>query len=670
MTADRYMTIEEVVALPDLGEVAISDDGAKVAFVRRTADWDANEFRSHVWIHDAERCETYQLTRDEAESSSPRWAPGSDRIAYLSPVGSGDDRKQQIHVHEHGQGQGVQVSHAPDGVASFAWTPDGQGFLFASAVPEDEGLKKRKETYGDFEYVDEEYRRHCLYRLDLRAGLERTQASAALPRDVREPERKDEEGPREDPDAERLTDGERLHVVAFDVSPDGRQVALLAWPTPNLEDLDNARLHLLDVAAREVRDLGVEKPGWATPRFSPDGRHLCYTRYVNERRWFNNQALEVMDLESGETRQPLAHVDECTFPERWTQKGVLAWWQNGISTVHALVGPTGEVEELLAEAGRPVFACSITPDGEHIAYTQASATEPFEVYLDGRRVTSEHEAYARHKTSRKEVVRWRSLDGTEIEGVLSVPPDLDRSRRHPLLVVVHGGPTGTSLAVPTDSRLYPIEQFVEKGFVVLEPNYRGSAGYGESFRKLNYRDLGTGDYADVISGVDALVERGLADPERVGVMGWSQGGYISAFCTTYSDRFRAVSVGAGISDWMTYYVNTDIHPFTRMYLGGTPWDDPEVYRKTSPITYVRSARTPTLIQHGDRDHRVPVPNAYELYQGLRDVGVETRLVIFKEMRHGPDKPGLCRAIMKQNLGWFCHHILGESLEGFDLRPEA
>jgi dipeptidyl aminopeptidase/acylaminoacyl peptidase len=204
-----------------------------------------------------------------------------------------------------------------------------------------------------------------------------------------------------------------------------------------------------------------------------------------------------------------------------------------------------------------------------------------------------------------------------------------------------------------------VERFAARGALVLKPNYRGSAGYGAKFRALNVRDLGVGDYADVISGVDHLVGLGLVDRDRVGAMGWSQGGYISAFITTSSDRFKAVSVGAGISNWMTYYVNTDIHPFTRQYLKATPWDDPEIYRKTSPISYLSTARTPTLIQHGELDRRVPIPNAYELYQGLKDRGVPVKLVVYKGFGHGIDKPKQQRAVMEQNEEWFARWIWGE-----------
>ena len=215
--------------------------------------------------------------------------------------------------------------------------------------------------------------------------------------------------------------------------------------------------------------------------------------------------------------------------------------------------------------------------------------------------------------------------------------------------IVFGGTTYVSTA--------GIDMFLAKGALVLEPNYRGSAGYGEKFRSLNVRNLGIGDAWDVLSGIDALVQQGIVNRDRVGSMGWSQGGYISAFLTTrHSDRFKAISVGAGISDWMTYYVNTDIHPFTRQYLKATPWDDPKIYADTSPMTYIKQARTPTLIQHGDQDARVPIPNAFQLYQGLRDQHVPVQLSIFKGFGHGINKPKANRAAMQQNLDWFSRYL--------------
>jgi dipeptidyl aminopeptidase/acylaminoacyl peptidase len=166
---------------------------------------------------------------------------------------------------------------------------------------------------------------------------------------------------------------------------------------------------------------------------------------------------------------------------------------------------------------------------------------------------------------------------------------------------------------------------------------------------------------DVESGVDYLVAKGMADPERVGAMGWSQGGYISAFLATNSTKFKAISVGAGISNWVTYYVNTDIHPFTRHYLKATPWDDMAIYLKTSPMTNIKKARTPTLIQHGENDRRVPIPNAYELFQGLQDVGVPTKLIVYKGFGHGISKPKEQLVATWHNWQWFAKYIWGEDV---------
>jgi dipeptidyl aminopeptidase/acylaminoacyl peptidase len=169
-----------------------------------------------------------------------------------------------------------------------------------------------------------------------------------------------------------------------------------------------------------------------------------------------------------------------------------------------------------------------------------------------------------------------------------------------------------------------------------------------------------GDAWDVISGVDYLIGKGWVDPARVASMGWSQGGYISAFLTTSSSRFKAISVGAGISDWATYYYNTDITPFTINYLGANPVDDPEVYRRTSPLSYVKEARTPTLIQHGELDRRVPIANAYQLRQALADRGVPVEMVVYKGFGHGITKPRAMRAVMEHNLVWFNHYLWGDA----------
>jgi dipeptidyl aminopeptidase/acylaminoacyl peptidase len=253
------------------------------------------------------------------------------------------------------------------------------------------------------------------------------------------------------------------------------------------------------------------------------------------------------------------------------------------------------------------------------------------------------------------------------------PTDFDGSKPTPLLVQIHGGPTGIDRPVLLDTRYYPTDVWVGRGALVLKVNYRGSAGYGEAFRQLNVRNLGVGDAWDVVSGIDDLVARGWVDPARVGCMGWSQGGYISAFLTTSTTKCKAVSVGAGISNWATYYYNTDITPFTIQYLGDDPIDDPAIYEKTSPMSYIKDAATPTLIQHGENDRRVPIPNAYELRQGLEDRGVAVEMIVYKGFGHGINKPKSMRAVMRHNLEWFGHYLWGDATPRFtdpDVPPVA
>jgi dipeptidyl aminopeptidase/acylaminoacyl peptidase len=276
-----------------------------------------------------------------------------------------------------------------------------------------------------------------------------------------------------------------------------------------------------------------------------------------------------------------------------------------------------------------IYNYSLSENGEYLAVRGQNYEDIDEVYYSPtskpslKKITNYNAQIADWTLGSSEVVSWKSEDGATIEGVLHKPVDFDPNKKYPLLVVIHGGPTGVDRPTPVLSYVYPVNQWLAKGAVILRPNYRGSAGYGEAFRSLNVKNLGVGDAWDVMSGVDYLIDQGFVDEDRMGSMGWSQGGYISAFLTTNTNRFKAISNGAGISNWMTYYVNTDIHPFTRQYLKATPWSDPEIYAKTSPMTNINNASTPTLIQHGEFDRRVPIPNAYELYQGLQDVGVPT-----------------------------------------------
>jgi dipeptidyl aminopeptidase/acylaminoacyl peptidase len=374
----------------------------------------------------------------------------------------------------------------------------------------------------------------------------------------------------------------------------------------------------------------------------------------------------VIPAAGGEPRILTAKFDEDSRLIDWGPDGIyFGALQKTAGHLFRLNPETMAIDRVTGPDAFSTSNASFTPDHRTFAAVGAMPNHFSEVFVSSAKdfapkyLSEVGDQWKNFKLTTREVVEWKSTDGTPIQGILVKPADYDPSRKYPLLVVIHGGPTGIDTPVASADRYYPVERFAAKGALVLRPNYRGSAGYGAKFRALNVRNLGLGDYQDVISGVDSLIAKGLVDKDRVGAMGWSQGGYISAFITTYSDRFKAVSVGAGISDWMTYYVNTDIHPFTRQYLKATPWDDPAIYQKTSPIFYVNKAKTPTLIQHGDQDKRVPPPNSFELYQALKDRGVPVKLILYKGFGHPINKPKQQRAVMEHNYDWFSKYIWGE-----------
>jgi dipeptidyl aminopeptidase/acylaminoacyl peptidase len=463
----------------------------------------------------------------------------------------------------------------------------------------------------------------------------------------------------------RLTSG-AFTVGGFSWSPDSASIAFDHRVDPNANNAHTADISVLTVADGAIRKLVTQPGPDSRPVWSPDGRHVAFQSAMqNEWFYYSNNRIAVIPSAGGAIRSISDLFDEQPSLIDWAPAGILfSGLEKTSSRVYRLHPDSGQFTAL-NPAGATAGGFSFSRDFSTVAFVSGDAQRYPEIHVaktaamaSARALTSFGDQIKDWTVGNREMISWRSTDGELIDGVLHKPAGFQPGRRYPLLVIIHGGPTGISRPVRVQmGGVYPVEQWLAKGALVLEPNYRGSAGYGERFRSLNVRNLGVGDAWDVLSGVDHLVAEGLADATRMGVMGWSQGGYISAFLATHERQpFRAISVGAGISNWMTYYVNTDIHPFTRQYLRATPWDDPDIYALTSPMTTVKRAKTPTLIQHGEFDTRVPTPNAYELYQGLQDVGVPVRLVIYKGFGHGLNKPKAARAAMEHNQEWFEKYI--------------
>jgi dipeptidyl aminopeptidase/acylaminoacyl peptidase len=619
-------TVDQILSLKRAGSPAISPDGRWVAYTVREANWDDNAYETEIWLADASSGATRQLTNGKKSSQSPAWSPDGAKLAFVS------DRtdKRQIYLISPQRGEAEALTSVEDGVVgSFEWSPDGKTIAYTATDAKSTAIKDREKKYGEFQVVEQDQRMTQLFTIDVA-----TRATKAL------------------------TSGSAFTVGSFAWAPDGKSIAFDHRVNPELKNGGTADISIVTVPGAVVRTLVTQNGPDQRPVWSPDGTRIAFqTSMANPAYMYMNSVIATVPADGGTPTALSASFDEDPQIVDWKPGGIFfAASAKTYSYLYRLDPATKAVTRLPAADQTVNSSFSLSKDGQTIASLRADAKSMAEVFVGSKKLTDLNAQAANWASSTLEVVSWKSQDGAAIEGVLHKPADFDPAKKYPLLVVIHGGPTGVSRAVPFTSTIYPIDVWVPRGVLVLEPNYRGSAGYGEKFRALNVRNLGVGDAWDVLSGVDALIAKGMVDPAKVGTMGWSQGGYISAFLATHdAARFKTISVGAGISDWMTYYVNTDITPFTRQYLKATPWDDPEIYARTSPITYIKQARTPTLIQHGATDQRVPLPNAFELYHGLQDNHVPTRLIVYQGfggVGHGPSKPKSYRATMDHNLEWF------------------
>ncbi|NOT64085.1 MAG: S9 family peptidase [Acidobacteria bacterium] len=637
----RVPTVDELISVKSIGSAQIAPDGKRVAFTVTETDWKQDAYVTQIWMALVESGKTFQLTRGEKSASNPQWSPNGEWLAFTSERQGG---KAQVFVIPAEGGEALQLTKAVNGVNNFGWSHDGRQMAFTASDADEKASKERKDEFGDFEVVRLEYGYVHLWTLNVEEAL-----SAPVTGTQR-------------------TRGRELSVAGFAWSHDDKQIAFSATVNPDLVNSRTADIYLLSMNEGAPRKFVAQVGPDTNPSWSPDGKQIIFTSAMGNAKFFHsNQRLAVSPLRGNEVRSLTDAFDEQPNLVEWNYDGIyFTGLQKTASHLFKLDHATGRVVRISQPDNLMLNNVSFTADGQTIAFTAPSATSLSELYVSSvmnfapRKLTAMTEQVRDHLLASREVIAWQSKDGETIEGILIKPADFNPAKKYPLLCVIHGGPTGVDRPVLLDARYYPSDIWAAKGAIVLKVNYRGSAGYGERFRQLNIRNLGVGDAWDVLSGVDHLIKQGFVDANRVACMGWSQGGYISAFLTTSSDKFKAISVGAGISNWATYYYNTDITPFTIMYLGNDPATEPELYAKTSPMTYVKQARTPTLIQHGENDRRVPIANAYELRQGLEDRGVPVEMVVYKGFGHGITKPKAMRAVMQHNLAWFNHYLFGEA----------
>lgn len=643
----RVPTVDDLLTIKSVGGTQISPDGKWVAYTIGYGDFKQDAFVTQIFLVNSETGKSIQLTRGDKSSANPRWSPDGQWLAFLS---NRVEDKNQIFLINPTGGEAQQLTKSETAIGSFAWSDDGKTIAYTATEPTVQALKDRKDYLGDYDVVRNGYSYVHLWTLSVAEAMNAPVVGKQRTR------KKD------------------FSIDSFSWSPDGSSIVFSATLNPDLVQGVTSDIYVIKLSDDSIRRI-VDQPGPDNnPRFSPDGKQIVFSSAMGNKLFFaTNSKLAVVSIDGGPPRSVTESFDENPGLIEWKSGGIyFTASQKTASHLFRVDPANGKVTRVSRPDDLIGGSFSFSSTGDAIAFVASSPTSMNEVFVSGtktftpRKLTDTTAQTKAFTLGTREVISWKSNDGTTIEGVLIKPADFDPAKKYPLLCIIHGGPTGVDRPVllTPDSRYYPSDIWAARGALILKVNYRGSAGYGEKFRTLNVRNLGIGDAWDVLSGIDNLVAKGWVDKTKVACMGWSQGGYISAFLTTSTDRFVAISVGAGISNWATYYYNTDITPFTINYLGNDPAIDPEIYQKTSPMSYIKSAKTPTLIQHGELDRRVPIANAYELRQGLEDRGVKVEMVVYKGFGHGITKPKSMRAVMQHNLSWFNHYIWGDPLPDF------
>ena len=612
-----------------VGPVVPSPDGTRVAFVVGEAvmQGEKSEWISQIHVANADGSGSFQLTRGDKSSVGPRWSPDGQWIAFNS--GRGDTKNNIFRIRVAG-GEAEQLTAEKGSAAAFDWSPDGKSIAFAMTDPKTEDEEKAAKEKRDPRVIDEQDKLAGLYVI---------------------PVEKNNDGKRP---SKRLS-ATSMHVTGFDWAPDSASIAFSHQKNSKVFEQNDISIVTLDGGA--ARALAATAANESSPLFSPDGKSIAYVTGDDPPTWAFTGWIRVAPVAGGKARELAKTFDE--------QPNLVGWSADGKSLYFTEThGTVGRLSRLPADGGAPVAVSAATMNiggaslnrtGTTIGFAPAwsdKAPEPYVSKIDAfapKQVATVQQLPA--VTAKTEAIRWKAPDGMEIEGLLTRPSS--STGKSPLLVIVHGGPTGvfthSFIATPGP---YPIATFAERGYAILRVNPRGSSGYGRKFRYANYQDWGGGDYKDIISGVDHVIGMGVADPSRLGIMGWSYGGYMTSWTITQTKRFKAASVGAGVTNLMSFTGTADIPGFVPDYLGGEYWDVFDRWRSRSAMFNVKGVTTPTLIQHGEQDLRVPVSQGYELYNALLRQKVPVKMVVYPRQPHGIQEPKLAKDAMDRNLEWF------------------
>jgi dipeptidyl aminopeptidase/acylaminoacyl peptidase len=499
-TDKRIPTVDDLLLLKSAGGARISPDGTSVAYTVTETDFKQDAYVTQIWLADTRTGRTFPLTRGDKSSVNPEWSPDGTWLSFTSPR-IGD--KNQIFLIRPDGGEAVALTKSELGVGGYAWSPDGRTIAYAAVDPTPQILKDRKDQYGDYDVVRREYAYNHLWTVDVDAGLKEPQAG------------------------KRRTQGKDFSIGSFSWSPDGARISFSATVNPDLIQSVTSDIYVLNLADDSIKKI-VDLPGPdSAPLWSPDGRQILFSSVLGRTDNAVNTRLALVPAGGGTPRALTESFDENPGFVAWTGDGIyFAAQQKTSAHMFRLDPATLGIVRITNPDGFMGGSFSFSRDGKQMAFTAATPTTLTEIFVSDlpfapkklTNLTAQADAFI---LGSREVISWTSKDGTVIEGVLIKPADFDPTKKYALLCVIHGGPTGVDrpALLSPDTRYYPSDIWAARGALILKVNYRGSAGYGEKFRRLNIRNLGVGDAWDVLSGVDFLVKKGWVDPGRIGCMG-------------------------------------------------------------------------------------------------------------------------------------------------------
>ncbi len=627
----RLMTVWDTQNFTAVGSPRISPDDQWVLYTENIRDWDDEELdrTTHIWRVRVDGTDRRQLTFGESNNGSPAWFPDGSKIAFSSARGqtaratdsrisSDDGGGNQVFFMYVDGGEAWQATEHEGGVSQFSIAPDGEKILFTARDPVGEEQERRRKIGDDAEVVDESFRMTHLWLSDIESG-----------------------------DEKRLTDGD-FTVSDPQWSPDSSKIAFVTRPNTKIDDSAWSDVWVVDLEGNA--ELFFENAGPdSSPRWSPDGNTLAMASkpQPGNTQWYSK--LHLFPADGGEPIIMLEDFDLAFGTPMWSRDGRTIYWSTGQGTITNLFGvdlDSGELSTSRAPMRGSNGQWQLSNEGDFWVFSHSDPARPGNLWAAPRQgdgfgpavqLTDANPWVEEEdvQLGRVESIRWTNSDGGRIEGVLTYPIGFQEGTRHPLIVNPHGGPSGAS----TESFSSTNHLFAGNGFLVLQINFRGSSNYGQEHLNANQDNWGIGDYDDIMTGVDYVIDQGWADPDRMVAYGWSYGGYMTFWMATQTDRFKLISPGAGLTNLYSMYSTTDIPAYLGWFFG-TPWDNEDIYRRLSPIRHAKNVTAKILIMHGANDARVPPEQAVEFYKALTDLGKDVTFVRYPRQGHGIREPRL------------------------------